>query len=173
VQRKKWRRRVQRKQYILTQTQMFVKNEFSTVFSNSKIKVLMIVDSTPLPINHCRNETKDGPNGVWDGAHRMWAYKVTAAMDLSKIFHILSPAVPATKHDIERMCEVKRDFEAGIDERDVVVADRGYQGFQHEVLKGKWIIKKKSKQISKEDQDLNSKIEDIRSYIAWLLEESN
>jgi hypothetical protein len=39
VQRKKWRRRVQRKQYILTQTQMFVQNEFLTVFSNSKIKV--------------------------------------------------------------------------------------------------------------------------------------
>jgi len=99
----------------------------------------------PLPIQHRRSDTKDRPNGVWDGTHKMWAYKVTAAMDLSKTFQFLSPAVPATKHDIERMREVKQDFEAGINERDVVVADRGYQGFQHEVPKGKWIIKKKAK----------------------------
>jgi len=87
------------------------------------------------------------------------AYKVTAAMDLSKIFQFLSPAIPATKHDIERMREVKRDFEAGIDERDVILADHGYQWFQHEVLKGKWSIKKKSpknKQLSKEGQGLHS-----------------
>lgn len=52
--------------------------------------------------------------------------------------------MPATKHDIERMRELKQDFEAGIDERDVIVADRSYhQRFQHEVIKGKWIIKKR------------------------------
>jgi hypothetical protein len=48
------------------------------------------------------------------------------------------------------------------------MADRGYQRFQHEVIKGKWIIKKrrpKNKQHSKEDQELNSKIEVIWRHI--------
>jgi hypothetical protein len=48
------------------------------------------------------------------------AYKVTAAIYLSKIFQFLSPE---------------------IDEHVVIVADRDYQWFQHEVLKEEWVIK--------------------------------
>jgi hypothetical protein len=53
-----------------------------------------------------------------------------------------------------------------IDERDVIVADRGYQGFEKEALKGNLIVKKKShkkQRLSKEEIVLNSKIEGIRT----------
>jgi hypothetical protein len=93
---------------------------------------------------------------------------MTAAVDLSGIFQFVSPAVPATRHDIERLRELQENFESGIDDRDVIVADRGYQGFQNEALKGTWIVKKKrqkNRQLSKEDVESNSKIEDIRRQI--------
>jgi hypothetical protein len=70
------------------------------------------------------------------------------AVDLSGIFQFVSPAVPATRHDIERLRELQENFESGIDDRDVIVADRGYQGFQKEALKGTWIVKKKRQKIS-------------------------
>jgi hypothetical protein len=63
---------------------------------------------------------------------------------------------------------LQENFESGIDDRDVNIADRGYQGFQNEALKGTWIVKKKrqkNQQLSKEDVELNSKIEDIRRQI--------
>jgi hypothetical protein len=60
------------------------------------------------------------------------AYKMTAVMDLSKIFQFVSPALPTARHDIERLREVKQEIEQGIDSRDVLVADKGYQSFERE-----------------------------------------
>jgi hypothetical protein len=34
--------------------------------------VTLIVDATPIPILHRRNDAKQGDEGVWDGAHHMW-----------------------------------------------------------------------------------------------------
>jgi hypothetical protein len=34
--------------------------------------VTLIAGAMPLPIQHCRNDTKEGEEGVWDGAHQMW-----------------------------------------------------------------------------------------------------
>jgi len=38
--------------------------------------VTLIVDSAPLPIQHRRSDTNDGPKDVWDGAHKMWVQSV-------------------------------------------------------------------------------------------------
>jgi hypothetical protein len=57
-------------------------------------------------------------------------YKMTAVVDLSGLFQFVSPAVPAMRHDIERLLELQEKFESGIDKRDVIVTDRGYQGFE-------------------------------------------
>jgi hypothetical protein len=65
------------------------------------------------------------------------AYKETAVMDLSKIFQFVSPALPATRHDIERLREVKQEIEQGIDSRDILLADKGYQSFERKRHKSK------------------------------------
>jgi hypothetical protein len=39
------------------------------------------------------------------------AYKMTAAVDLSGLFQFVTPAVPATRHDIERLRELQEKFE--------------------------------------------------------------
>jgi hypothetical protein len=49
---------------------------------------------------------------------------MTAVMNLLKIFQFVSPALPAARHDIERLREVKQEIEQGIDSRDVLVADK-------------------------------------------------
>jgi hypothetical protein len=43
----------------------------STVPEGMK-KFTLIADATPLPIQHCRNDTKDGEEGVCDVTHQMW-----------------------------------------------------------------------------------------------------
>jgi hypothetical protein len=43
----------------------------STILEEFK-NVTLIVDTTPLPIQHHRNDPTSGQNGVWDGAHKMW-----------------------------------------------------------------------------------------------------
>jgi hypothetical protein len=45
---------------------------FPSTIPEGMENVTLIVDATPLPIQHCRNDTKDGEEGVWDGAHQMW-----------------------------------------------------------------------------------------------------
>jgi hypothetical protein len=70
----------------------------------------LTVDSRSLPISHRRNDMNNGPSGVWDGAQRCGVQclvvKSKTLMQKSKI-----------------------------DEPGTVVANRGYQGFQYEVLK--------------------------------------
>jgi hypothetical protein len=61
---------------------------------------------------------------------------VTAAMDLAGIFQFVSKAVPGSRHDIERLRQIQAEFEQGIDERDVIVADKGYQGFENDANVG-------------------------------------
>lgn len=45
---------------------------FSSTIPEGPENVTFIVDTTPLPIQHHRNDAKSGENGVWDGAHKMW-----------------------------------------------------------------------------------------------------
>jgi hypothetical protein len=54
---------------------------------------------------------------------------MTEAMDLAKIFQFVSPALPAVRHDIEML---------RLDRRDVLVADKGCQGFEREAHVGTW-----------------------------------
>jgi hypothetical protein len=78
------------------------------------------MDSTPLPIQHRKvirkmGSTVFGMELIRCGVLSLFffqgcffsknneAYIVTAAMDLPKNFQFLSPAVPPTKDDIERM----------------------------------------------------------------------
>jgi hypothetical protein len=68
---------------------------------------------------------------------------MTAVMDLSKIFQFVSLVLPTARHDIERQRQVKQEIEQGIDSRDVLVADKGYQSFEREAQVGTWYIKKK------------------------------
>jgi hypothetical protein len=35
----------------------------------------LILGVTTLPIQHCRTDQKEGENGVWDGAHKMWGMR--------------------------------------------------------------------------------------------------
>jgi hypothetical protein len=35
----------------------------------------LILDATPLPIQHRRTDQKEGENGVWDEAHKMWGMR--------------------------------------------------------------------------------------------------
>jgi hypothetical protein len=46
---------------------------------------------------------------------------------LAGIFQFVSKAVPGARHDIERLRRIQADFEQGIGERDVIMADKGYQ----------------------------------------------
>jgi hypothetical protein len=91
-------------------------------------------------------------------------------MDLSNIFQFLSPAVPAAIHDIERMRQFQEDFEKGVDPRDVIVADKDFQGFEKEASVGTWRTKKrkpKNQAMSEEQKEENRKIEDIRRHIEF------
>jgi hypothetical protein len=91
-------------------------------------------------------------------------------MDLSKIFQFVSPALPTTRHDIERLREVKQEIEQEIDSRDVLVADKGYQSFEKEAQVGTWYIKKKkpkNQELPREQVELNTKIENIRRLIEF------
>jgi hypothetical protein len=98
------------------------------------------------------------------------AYKMTAVMDLLKIFQFVLPALPAARHDIERLRELKQEIEQGIDSRDVLVADKGYQSFEREAQVGTWYIKKKkpkNQEMPREQVELNAKIENIRQHIEF------
>jgi hypothetical protein len=89
-------------------------------------------------------------------------------MDLSGIFQFVSAAKPGSTHDIELLRQVKEELESGLDDRDVVVLDKGYQGFDREVSKETWLVKKKrsrNSELSKEDENYNAKIESIRRRI--------
>jgi hypothetical protein len=95
---------------------------------------------------------------------------MTGVMDLSKIFQFVSPALPAARHDIERLRQVKEEIEQGIDARDVLVADKGYQGFEKEAHVRTWYIKKKKPKnqgMSKEQVEFNAKIESVRWHIEF------
>jgi hypothetical protein len=95
---------------------------------------------------------------------------VTAAMDLAGIFQFVSKAVPGARHDIERLRQIQAEFEQGIDERDVIVADKGYQGFENDANVGTWCIKKKKpkhQNLSAEQTELNEKIERVRRHIEF------
>jgi uncharacterized protein (UPF0335 family) len=86
---------------------------------------------------------------------------------LLKIFQFVSPALPAARHDIERLRQVKEEIEQGIDARDVLVADKGYQGFEKKAHVGTWYIKKKkhkNREMPKEQVELNAKIESFRRH---------
>jgi hypothetical protein len=45
---------------------------FSSTLPSGMENVTLIVDATPIPIQHRRNDAKQGDEGVWDGAHHMW-----------------------------------------------------------------------------------------------------
>jgi len=96
------------------------------------------------------------------------AYKVTCGIKLSGIFRFVSAAKPGSTNDIKLLRQVKEELESGLDERDVVVLDKGYQSFDREVSKGTWLVKKKrshNSELWKEDEDYNAKIESIRPCI--------
>jgi hypothetical protein len=98
------------------------------------------------------------------------AYKMIGGIDLSNIFQFLSPAVPAATHDIERMRQFQEEFEKGLDRKDVVVADKGFQGFEKEANVGTWRTKKrkpKNQVMPEEQKEMNRKIEDIRRHIEF------
>jgi hypothetical protein len=98
------------------------------------------------------------------------AYKMTAVMNLSKIFHLVSPALPTAMHDIEILREVKQEIEQEIDSKDVLVADKSYQSFEREAQVGTWYIKKKkpkNQEMPREQVELNAKIENIRRHIEF------
>jgi hypothetical protein len=45
---------------------------FPSTIPEGMDNVTLIVDATPLPIQHCRSDIKEGEEGVWDGGHQMW-----------------------------------------------------------------------------------------------------
>jgi hypothetical protein len=49
-----------------------LKDTFPSTIPEGMENVTLIVDATSLPIQHCRNDTKEGEEGVWDKAHQMW-----------------------------------------------------------------------------------------------------
>lgn len=96
------------------------------------------------------------------------AYKIAGVMDLSGVFQFVSQAVPGSQHDIELLRKTKIEIENNLDQRDCLVADNAYQGFDNERCVGTWFVKKrktKSSSLPKEDQIYNAKLESIRRQI--------
>lgn len=78
------------------------RSNINILFPSELENTTLILDATPLPIERRRDEPLNGDEGVWDEAHKMFAYKVIALMDLNYIFRFVSEAKPGAHHDIYR-----------------------------------------------------------------------
>jgi hypothetical protein len=123
-----------------------------------------------LPFRRSENDKKEGPEGVWCAAYKCWGYKSFALIDLSKKFRFVAGPFPGSPHDITRIRELKEHIKNNTDARAGIALDSGFMGFEREVSKGVWFVKKHSTAyftLTAEDVLRNSKIEEVRRYIEF------
>jgi hypothetical protein len=98
------------------------------------------------------------------------AFKVTLAMDLGYLFRYVSPVVPCAPNDITRLRENQSKIGELLDDRDVILLDKAYTGFDTESTKANWVIKKKSPRnrlMTPKEKSINQEIESIRRHIEF------